>query len=58
MKGEQNLRELEVERLLQYWTLTRQALAEEQARAVELERRLQRTKTAHIEQVSVGGLER
>ncbi|KAI1716010.1 hypothetical protein Ddc_10600 [Ditylenchus destructor] len=53
MKTDQNFKELEVEKLMQFWTITKQQLADEQQRSIELEGKLQRMKTAHVEQVSL-----
>lgn len=53
MKTDHNYKELEVEKLMQFWTITKQQLADEQQRSIELEGKLQRMKTAHVEQVSV-----
>ncbi|KAI1707347.1 hypothetical protein DdX_12443 [Ditylenchus destructor] len=53
MKTDHNYKELEVEKLMQFWTITKQQLADEQQRSIELEGKLQRMKTAHVEQVSL-----
>jgi len=51
MKTEQNLQELEVEKTVQFWTIAKMNLWEEQQRGFELERRLQRMRSAHVAQV-------
>lgn len=53
IKSEQNLKELEIEKIAQYWTLTKQQLLDKQHCCIELEAKLQRIKTVHVEQVSV-----
>lgn len=53
IKNDQIFKELEVEKVVQYWTITKQELSEQQNRCIEMEAKLQRIKTAHIKQVSV-----
>lgn len=53
LKQEQAFKELQAEKLTQYWTLTQQQLSLQERKAVELEAKMQRLKTIHVEQVSV-----
>lgn len=53
LKSEQNFYEIELEKLTQFWTITRQQLASEQERSIKLETCIQRLKTTHVEQISV-----
>lgn len=53
IKNDRSFKELELEKLAQFWTITREQLENERHQAVELETRLQRVKAAHIEQISV-----
>lgn len=53
IKSDRNLKELEVEKLTQYWGLTRHQLEKEQQELTDMECKLQKMKTAHAEQISV-----
>jgi hypothetical protein len=53
VKNDRSYKELELEKLTQFWTITREQLEEQRQQAVELETRMQRVKAAHVEQVSV-----
>uniref|UniRef100_A0A914BYN4 Uncharacterized protein n=1 Tax=Acrobeloides nanus TaxID=290746 RepID=A0A914BYN4_9BILA len=53
IKSDRNLKELEVEKLTQYWGLTRHQLEKEQQELTDMECKLQKMKTAHAEQISL-----
>ncbi|KAI6207301.1 hypothetical protein M3Y99_01848900 [Aphelenchoides fujianensis] len=53
VRNDRNYKELELEKLTQFWTITRGQLQLQKQQAVELEARMQRVKAAHVEQVSL-----
>ncbi|KAI6213819.1 hypothetical protein M3Y94_00197000 [Aphelenchoides besseyi] len=53
IRNDRNYKELELEKLTQFWTITRGQLQQQQQQAVDLEARMQRVKVAHVEQVSL-----
>ncbi|KAI6227458.1 hypothetical protein M3Y99_01256200 [Aphelenchoides fujianensis] len=53
VRNDRNYKELELEKLTQFWTITRGQLQLHKQQAVELEARMQRVKAAHVEQVSL-----
>lgn len=44
---------MEAEKLTQYWTITKHQLKGQQEKSVELEVKMHKMKTVHVEQVSV-----
>jgi hypothetical protein len=53
VKNDRSYKELELEKLTHFWTITREQLDEQRHRAIDLETRMQRVKAAHVEQISV-----
>ncbi|KAH7730589.1 Protein C47E8.6 [Aphelenchoides avenae] len=53
LKNDRNLKEMEAEKLTQYWTITKSQLKEQQEKSVELEVKMHKMKTVHVEQVSL-----
>ncbi|KAI6200108.1 hypothetical protein M3Y96_00698200 [Aphelenchoides besseyi] len=53
IRNDRNYKELELEKLTQFWTITRAQLQQQQQQAVDLEARMQRLKVAHVEHVSL-----
>lgn len=56
IKNDRSFKELELEKLSQFWTITREQLEDQKHQSIEVEARLQRVKSAHIEQISVSSL--
>jgi hypothetical protein len=54
VKNERSYKELELEKLTQFWTITRGQLEERSNHAIDLETSMQRVKAANLEQISVG----
>ncbi|KAI6189590.1 hypothetical protein M3Y97_00024800 [Aphelenchoides bicaudatus] len=53
IKNDRSFKELELEKLSQFWTITREQLEDQKHQSIEVEARLQRVKSAHIEQISL-----
>lgn len=51
--SERNLYEVELEKVTQFWTITRKKLAAEKEQNIKMESKIQLLKTAHVEQISV-----
>lgn len=53
VKNDRTYKELELEKLTQFWTITHEQLEAQKQQDVELETRMQRVKAAHVEHISV-----
>lgn len=53
VKNDRNYKDLELEKLTQFWTITREQLEDQRQQAIDLETRMERIKAVHVEQISV-----